>query len=350
MGHARIVIRWRFYRHIITNAVVKHAETSLAERKPLQWAVFMSSLFRHHPTTARSNFRLLILAVFCVSAGCVANNENQAKDAGSKQKDAPRVHEDGRSISALVVSADYRVFQPGRSKTEILNELRWRGNLEMAAEYKGTSISAIDFGLHGGPFSGDGGEIWAIFVDDKFEKFVEPPPGDPAWSERPRIEIGDFGYLFSAAKSKSVTIAELEKEITANPAPSHIDPFLTAVFLAVRPGFEAARSRDLRENTKLRDQFNAARLELGMTEVEVEALFKGKPLRSGEAKSAVYKLYGSAKSLDFLPDLHYSNVLVLFRDGKLSGIYSGSLIPGGDEGVRRIHDGTIELLPEWTRK
>jgi thiol-disulfide isomerase/thioredoxin len=71
-----------------------------------------------------------------------------------------------------------------------------------------------------------------------------------------------------------------------------------------------------------------------------------KPLRSGEVKAGSFKVYGSAESFDITAYLHYSNVLVLFREGKVAGIYSGWDIPGGEEGLRRIRDGFIYLLPQ----
>ena len=256
------------------------------------------------------------------------------------------VRAEQQSASALLSSSDYAAFAPGRSKTEILNKLNWRGNFQTATKYKGKSVTAISYGLHGGPLSSNGCEIWAVFIDDKFERFVKPPPGDPEWAKTPRFEIGDFGYLIRATESDAVRIADLDKEIEAHPAPSHVDWGLTAVFLALGPAIETARAPALKKNGGLRDQYNAARLKIGMSESEVESVFKAKPLRSGEVKAGSFKVYGSAESLDITSYLHYSNVLILFREGKVAGIYSGWVIPGGDEGLRRIREGFIYLVPQ----
>ncbi|HEV2969135.1 MAG TPA: hypothetical protein VGY55_04035 [Pirellulales bacterium] len=286
-----------------------------------------------------------MLAIAFLSGCGGAPSDNKAKDENLSHTDSLGGRAEPQSASALLSSADYAAFRPGRSKTEILNELDWRGNFQTATEYNGKSASAISYGVDGGPLSNNGREIWAIFVDDKFEKLVEPPPGNPEWAKTPRIEIGDFGYLKRATESNAVRIADLEKEIAAHPAPSHVDWGLTAVFLAFSPALEAKRAPALKKNRALRDEYNAARLKIGMTEAEVESIFKAKPLRSGEVKAGSFKVYGSAESLDITAYLHYSNVLVLFREGKLVGVDSGD-IPGGEDGLRRIREGFIYLLPQ----
>jgi hypothetical protein len=62
-----------------------------------------------------------------------------------------------------------------------------------------------------------------------------------------------------------------------------------------------------------------------MTESEVESVLKAKPLESGKVDAGSYRIYGSNKSFK-MKDLHFANILVVFRDGKVS------VIGGADAG------------------
>jgi hypothetical protein len=81
----------------------------------------------------------------------------------------------------------------------------------------------------------------------------------------------------------------------------------------------------------LRDQFNAARLKIGMTESDVESVLKAKPIETGDVEAGSFKIFGSTESFDIRPDLHYANVLAVFKDGKLIGVYSSGRAPGGKQ-------------------
>ena len=76
------------------------------------------------------------------------------------------------------------------------------------------------------------------------------------------------------------------------------------------------------------NQFNAARLKIGMTESETEAVLKAKPLESGKVEAGDYKIYGSNESFNINYPLRFSNILLVFTGGKLSVIRS---IPSGAE-------------------
>ena len=65
-----------------------------------------------------------------------------------------------------------------------------------------------------------------------------------------------------------------------------------------------------------------------MSEAEVEGVFKAKPLESGKVETGFFKVYGSNESFNIDPALLYSNVLVLYKDGKASVIYA---IDGGSD-------------------
>ena len=256
--------------------------------------------------------------------GCADPGRNQQanqREAGDDQEQ----HAENEPASAdyRLESADCEKFQPGRPKDDVLEDVQWRGNLEMAAEYNGKSVSAISYGILGGPFASGGGDVvWALFVDDKFEKFVEWPE----WGGGP-IKVGDFDELVRAVESEPVNLPDLEKAIKAQPeAPSQTDPGLTAVGIVLGPALMAAQKKALKRNAELRDQFNAARLEIGMTESQVEAVLGAKPIQVGEVEAGPYKIYGSNEMLDVQAYHHFSNVLILFRDGKVSGIYSGQTV------------------------
>jgi hypothetical protein len=275
-------------------------------------------------------FRLLLGAA-CIS-GCVAKSENEQNSESTNQTDSHAARDGRPSASALLTPADYAVFQTGKTKTEILKALQWRGNFLMATEYKGQAVSAIRYGVCGGPFADGGDEIWAVFADDKFVKFVRTPEWPKTWEKR--IEIGDFSWLIRAVDAGAVSIADFEKQLTTSPAPSHVDPALTIVAQAFRGPLAAKHAAEVSKNGPFRDQFNACRLRIGMSESEVESFFKAKPLKSGDATIGSFKVYGNdTEAFDLNRDLHYSNVLVLFRNGKVSGMYAGGLIPGGQKGL-----------------
>jgi hypothetical protein len=111
-------------------------------------------------------------------------------------------------------------------------------------------------------------------------------------------------------------------------SPRQTDLGLTAAWIVLGQGIQAARAPQLKKNAELRDQFNAARLKIGMTDPEVEATLKAKPIDSGEVEAGSFKIYGSTERFDIAYD-HYSNIFVLLKEGRVIGIYSGELVHGG---------------------
>ncbi len=183
-----------------------------------------------------------------------------------------------------------------------------------------------------------GGEVvFAIFVDDKFVKFVKwfpaerihvPYEGTTRSYPKP-IKIGNVQWLIRAVESGAANIADLEKEFRLRPpVPDQVDPGLTIAYLLLRaagraPGVDVPQ--DYKRNAELRDQFNAARLSIGMSVAEVEAVFKAKPLETSQVAAGTVKVYGSDESLDYST---YSNVLILLKESKVSVIYA---IEGGPD-------------------
>jgi hypothetical protein len=233
---------------------------------------------------------------------------------------------------------DLDEFRPGQAKNEILKDLRWRAGYVTAAKCDGKSITAIDYDVYAdGPGKGRSEGVHALFVNDKFEKFIRwqiPDFDGTAWSPPRSRRIGDdCGWLTRAIRSKAVGVDELRKAVKSKKAPpEHIDPGLTAVYLGFRalglaPGPPPPEKdpEKLRKNIALRDQFNAARLSIGMTESEVEATLKAKPLESGKVEAGNYSIYGTNESFvvnDWLWFSPFSNILVVFRDGKAIAITS----------------------------
>jgi hypothetical protein len=257
------------------------------------------------------------------------------------------------SATRLLGNDDVEKFRPGRPTDEILNDVQWRGNFEMACRREGRSTSAISYELFTDDLAGDGGEVvWAIFVDDKFQKFVEwPKPGmetvekkGSRYSQFIKIKIGEFPRLVRADATKALNIPELAKQVAARPAtPSHTDFGLAIAWLIAGHGKGKASEADYKRNAALRDQFNASRLKIGLTEPEVEAIFRAKPLRSGEVQAGRFGIYGSNEMFDIVFSLHYSNVLVLFNEGKVIGIYSGESALGGQGWYQKLQELFVDL-------
>lgn len=299
---------------------------------------------------AHRNLRQCIAVALTLTSlcGCTRSGGEKAVGKGGKRDGGDRpIDAELTSANYLLTPEDYDEFRPGRPKDEILKALQWWGNFEEATEYKGKSVSAISYGLFGGPFSDRGIAIWAIFVDDKFEKFVRWPE----WDDGPlKIKIGDHRMLIRAVESEPVNIAALKKEMEASPAPpSETDPGLTAAWLLLRETvgkqIEQQTEKEYKKNAELRDRFNASRLKIGMTGREVETVLGEKPITSGQVEAGSYKIYGSTEYVGVDSYLHYSNILVVFQQGRLSGIYSGALVPGGKEGLRQMREWFTDLPP-----
>ena len=275
----------------------------------------------------------IAVALTCIS-GC-------AKDVVGEPASADSAtyldHEKVASAHRLLGEADLAKFDTGKTSTEILKEIQWRGNFEMASKHNGKSVAAISYELFAAdPKQNDGEVVWAIFVDEKFVKFVEWPEwemetvyidGTPASRPKP-IKPGSFKRLIRAFESESINIPDLKKKALARTAPrTRTDLGLTMAWLLLRNDLGKASKEDYAQNAKLRDRFNASRIKLGMTELEVEAIFGQGPVDSGETGSNTCKVYGSNRSFHIGHSLHFANVLVLYQNGAVSGIYSGEMVP-----------------------
>ncbi|MGO8690553.1 MAG: hypothetical protein ACLQLG_13100 [Thermoguttaceae bacterium] len=260
------------------------------------------------------------------------------------------LHTKPASADYCLDASDIEKFRPERSKNDILKDVQWGGDFEEATEYEGKNVSAISYGLFGGPYRVGGRAVWAIFVGDKFKKFVRWPEWDQeeviddSGKRRSRakpIKIGDFRRLIRAVESKPVSVADLEKEVRAGAAPpQHIDVGLTAAYLALEPALSAKRNKEINKNAALRDHYNASRLRIGMTESEVESVLRAQALESGKVEAGSYKIYGSNESFDIDYMLHFSNILVIFKEGKVIGIHRA---PAGYEWRRTLGELFIDL-------
>lgn len=234
------------------------------------------------------------------------------------------LHAELSSAHYFLGPVDVEEFRPGRSKNEILEDVQWRAGSSGAGEYKAENVCAISYKLvfeqvpEIAKRDGKGEWLEAIFIGDKFVKWVRPPKPDEEDMEivdiggipgrRPKpTKMGDIKWLIRAVESEAVNLAELEKEVKARPeAPSQIDPGLTIAFLLLRAtvlrGSKIfATEDDYKRNAELRDQYNAARLQIEMTQSEVEAVLKAKPIESGEVEAGSFIIYGSNESFMYKP-------------------------------------------------
>ena len=290
-----------------------------------------------------------------VLIGCAECDGNKPTDELMKRGNAT-VQTEINSPNCYLRVVDLGKFRPGRAKSDVLRDVQWRGNFDTAATYKGKSVCTVIYLLvPEGANSRDSGEwVLAVFLDGQFTKFVKPPSPqeddfvvryDPAYERNmPYLKptkVSDCKFVIQAVDSAPVDITALEKHARDTPAaPSHSDPGLTGVFLALQPALSARWKREAKINVALRDQFNASRLRIGMTEREVESVLKAKALESANVEAGSYAIYGSNKSFDILSDLHFANILVVFRDGKVATIRS---IPAGYEWRRKLSETSIDL-------
>jgi len=265
------------------------------------------------------------------------------------------------SANHYLVIGELDKFRYGRLKTETLDDVQWRGHFVMASRHEDKSVAGIIYEvLPGGPKTTGGVWIWAIFADNRFKKFVKwqgLQPEDkefvtPTYSRPKPLKAGDDRFLIRAVNAEAVTAEDLIEEVHSigPPPPVHADPGLTAAYLLMRAlGIAAGRenpptAKDYERNATLRDQFNPARLDIGMTEAEIEAVLKAKPLESGQIEGGSYRIYGSNETFDIGDWLRFSNVLVIFREGKAIRISS---IDSGYDWRQRLAERIIDLpVPE----
>lgn len=303
------------------------------------------------------NYTLLIGFALCLF-GC----GNKDKNGPQAKSDLPDYLDPQKTPSAhrLLSAKDVEKFRVERSKDEILQDVQWRGSFFMTARLQGKEICAVLYRVFSKPTGEEGGEaVFAIFEDDKFMKFVKwqswqpedyiefaDKEGDLRRRARP-VKIGDYHRLLRYYKSEPLNMKDLEQEVEKQaPTPRQIDPGLTAAVLVLKglglfPAVGVSRDTYVR-NAKLRHQFNGSRLNIGMSEKEVEAILKADELESGEVQAGTYKIYGSNQSTDMRWPLGFRNLMVVYEDGKLSWICSIESHQGWRKSLKELF---IDLSP-----
>lgn len=258
-----------------------------------------------------------------------------AQDPQTRLVTPPPVDAAADSASDELNVDELDLFRPGRPMDEILRELRWRGNFEMAAEVDGKPVAAVSFTVRPVRRTEVGEGVWAVFVADRFEKFVKPEPRDHKHS----IPIGTFPPLRAASGAPPVAVAAIKQSVSGlegeRPAPFDAGALAVATVLDLKYG--AGLRQSALENGRLRGQFNAARLRLGMTRAEVAAALKSRPLEAGPLEAGSYEIYNDvSRYFQNPPLLHYNGVLALYAGDRLTGIYSGRACPGDPEGMEHL--------------
>jgi hypothetical protein len=269
-------------------------------------------------------------------------------------EDAKAVDAPLDSAHGYLAIADLDKFQPGRSRSDILKDLHWRADSVEMADCKGRALCAITYGLLSDGQQRDECKVFlhALFVNNKFVKFIdwlpnveEVPYHGTTRSISKRVRVGDCSWLSRAVEAKPMTIENLRKKANQPSPKQSPDIGLTIAWLLLRPALRTQSKEppsvdDYKRNAALRDQFNAARLELGMTELQVESVFKAKPLEQGKVDAGSYKIYGSNEVFNIDHLLIFSNVLVGFREGKVTAVSS---ISAGDEWRHALGEAFIDL-------
>jgi hypothetical protein len=301
---------------------------------------------------------LLAASLTALISGCAEPDKKAGKpaaqDGGAKELAAKLNELD--SATYILTLDDLDKFKAGRSKAEILKEIKWRAGSVLAAHCDGKDVFEIDYGVVVDTTVLD--RQWsghALFIDGKFEKFIrwlpgtEPEAGNgtPANQPKGRTAGDECDWLSRAIKSKAVSVADINKEVASiRKPPSEVDPGLTAAYLLLRaagvvPGpDEPATEQEYLRNAALRDQYNAARLDLGMTAAEIEDILKAKPLEEGKVEAGTYQIYGSNESFNINGLLHFLNIFVVYKEGKAIAITS---ISAGDDWRRELGEAIIDL-------
>ncbi len=309
-----------------------------------------------HQKHATSLGLTLLSFLLVAIAGCAKSSAEEPEKNGVEPEIPNDLNTPLDSANYYLAFTDLDRFRPSRSRLEILGDLRWRVASVRMAYCKGKAVSALTYQILSSAAQTDKGSIWvhALFVDNKFEKFihwlpdVEQVPYQGTTRSRPRpMNVDDCVWLTRALDTRALGNEDLRKEVkSATNPPEQIDVGLTIAWLMLRPLFRSQPRpsvADYKRNALLRDQFNAARLDLGMTEKQVEAILKAKPLERGKAHGHVYKIYGSNESFNIYGWLHYSNVLVVFREGKVKAAYS---VGAAAEWRRQLGETFMDLVKE----
>jgi hypothetical protein len=302
----------------------------------------------------------LLFIVITVLAEIIVIVCNAPKAFAQEDDAAIRVHRD-KGINSELSSSHYflsaddiSAFKEGKSKSDILKQINWLGNPLMAGRCDEGDAWIISYDLFSSGPNSEGGEVvYAVFVNGKFVKFIKwfaaerivVPYGESKRTAPKPIKIGDVNWLARAVGSKAVAISALEREFRARPSiPRQVDPGLTIAYLLLRatgnaPGPDSNLS-EYTINAKLRDQFNAARLDIGISEFDVEALLNAKPIETFQAKAGKVKVYGSDIAAHVNMLVAYSNVLILFKEGKADAIYT---IDGGPDWRESVRERFIDF-------
>lgn len=285
--------------------------------------------FNHQNRTVALWLALLPLA-FLLLPGC-------GNSGGDKEDMKPMKTADAKtdtpldSANGYLAVADLDKFRTERPRFDILKDLKWRAGPVEMADCHGKAICAITYTVLMDGRPAEESLIWihALFVNDKFVKFID---WLPATGVAKRVRVGDCGWLARALEAKSHSIEDLRKEAkSTRVTPKQTDIGLTIAWLLLRPQIKGAKPPsvdDYIKNAALRDEFNAARLDIGMTELQVDSILKAKPLEQGKVDAGLYKIYGSNESLNINYPLNFSNILVAFRDGKVIAVYSSNYCTG----------------------
>jgi hypothetical protein len=301
----------------------------------------------------------MLLAIVMI-AGCQEKNKDaMAPKAGAESPVTPADYRalgefphlclDRPSAYDILNSGDLCHFQEGVDLSVIMEKINWRGNFEYSTIIDNEAVTGIGFrysvadpeGLHGP-------NILAIFKDYRFLKFTEYP--NP--SEKSLIRFSELREALAAPAVSPIELWEkyterykrLVESAAAEPGieiqSMILGPMLKA-FLS-KSGKDSASFADYKKNVELRDQFNASRLRLGMTSIQIMAALKcDQSLAIGQIDGMKYEIYGSTAYIDKMSSyIHFQNVMVIFNDDKATGIYG---VFEGPRGIDVMHEQYPEL-------
>lgn len=168
-----------------------------------------------------------------------------------------------------------------------------------------------------------------IYEDGKFSRFTRwhSTPHDTltaADGSRYSHEIArktlDTSYVDSFLSAPALTNDEIKSEIAGDHHEPHKpDPELTAALLPLLSKMEKQHDEMLPQRERclaLRRQFSAANAKLGSTRGELSIALKSVPLETGVVAGRAYAIYGSNEVLDLIPLEQFTNLIVIFEEGR----------------------------------
>jgi hypothetical protein len=295
--------------------------------KPAAMESELASRSLHRGQRAMIPWLSIFALMFVCLQGCGQSEDEKSEKQPGESAETKGVAKPIDSASHILAVADLDKFQPGRSRRAILEDLHWPIGYVAMAECDGKAICSISYEVMANGSRDDRAtvEFEAIFLDNEFVAFVTRSPFGPLpWPSM----AGDCNWLEWALETAPVSIVDLREEAnSATTPPTQVDWGLTIAWLLLKPALRSQIPKpptedDYRRNAALRDQFNAARLDIDMTESEVESVLKVKPLEQGRLNIGSYKIYGSIESFNIEAWHHFWNVLVVYRNGKAAAVYS----------------------------